>query len=375
MRKNWPISRIDFRIIPIVLALMIIGFFVIASMSKEGISEDRVFWTSLVKSQARWFLLGWVVFFLSASFDYRYLRSLSPFFYFASILLLIGLFFVSPIQNVHRWYKIFGLGSFQPSEQAKIAFVCFLGWFLERKSGEIASFKTAFQVALITLIPFFLIVKQPDLGTALIFYPIALAVGYVAGIHKGIFRVLSSIGLCFLTFVTLIFTDVLEHEQMRPFFTKLMKEYQYERLNPHTYHQRASQIAIGSGGVFGKGWQKSDFSSKKWLPASHTDSVFAAFGEEFGLLGLSFLLFLFYSLLYFCFQAAAFARDLFGRFLATGLAVYLAMHVLINIGMMCGLFPISGVPLLFVTYGGSSILSAMLALGLIQSVYSRRFMF
>ena len=162
---------------------------------------------------------------------------------------------------------------------------------------------------------------------------------------------------------------------MRPVYTKVLKEYQYERLNPNTYHQKASQIAIAIGGLTGTGWRKGEFSGKKWLPAAHTDSVFAAFGEEFGFVGLVFLLFLFYTLIYFSFQVAAVAKDRFGRYLAAGLAVYLAMHVLINIGMMCALLPISGVPLIFVTYGGSSILTTMAALGLLQSIYTRRFMF
>ena len=108
---------------------------------------------------------------------------------------------------------------------------------------------------------------------------------------------------------------------------------------------------------------------------AHTDSVFAAFGEEFGFVGLIFLLFLFYALIYFSFQVAAVAKDPFGRLLAAGLAAYLAMHVLVNCCMMCALLPITGVPLILVTYGGSSLLTTMAALGLLQSIYSRRFMF
>ena len=162
---------------------------------------------------------------------------------------------------------------------------------------------------------------------------------------------------------------------MRPLFTTFMKEYQYERLNPNSYHQKAAQIAIAVGGLTGTGWGKSEFAGRKWLPMAHTDSVFAAIGEEFGFMGLVFLLFLFYALIYCSFQVAAVARDPFGRLLAAGLAAYLAMHVLVNIAMMCALLPISGVPLIFVTYGGSSLLTTMAALGLLQSIYSRRFMF
>ncbi|MBS0626024.1 MAG: rod shape-determining protein RodA [Verrucomicrobia bacterium] len=369
------ISRIDFRVLPIVACLMAISLLVISSMTANPESERFIFWTPLVKTQVRWFCLGWVVFFLAAGFDYRKLRGWSPFLYVGIVLLLIGLFFVSPIQNVHRWYRIPGVASFQPSEQAKLILVVFLGWFLERKGGRAGSMQTAFEMALLVGLPFLLILKQPDLGTALILYPIALVMGYFGGIRSGVLKFLSACGLAALFVVMLMFVGILSHEQMRPAFTSVIKEYQYERLNPDTYHQKAAQTAIAIGGLTGTGWHKSDFSGRKWLPAAHTDSVFAAFGEEFGFVGLAFLLFLFYALIYFSFQVAAVAKDPFGRLLAAGLAVYLAMHVLANMGMMCALLPISGVPLIFVTYGGSSLLTTMAALGVLQSIYSRRFMF
>jgi rod shape determining protein RodA len=375
MWKSWTFSRIDYRILPIILGLMIISLLVISSMTVEIGDEDPSFWTPLVKTQLRWFSLGWVFFFAISAFDYRNLRGWSLFLYLAIVLLLVGLFFVSPIQNVHRWYRIPGVASFQPSEQAKLILVIFLSWFLERRGSTASSLSTALQMGFVVGIPFFLILKQPDLGTALILYPISLAMGYFAGVHKGVMRCLGMIGIFAICAVSLMFLGVLDHDQMRPLFTKVLKEYQYERLNPNTYHQKASQIAIAIGGVTGTGWHKSDFSGRKWLPAAYTDSVFAAFGEEFGLIGVLFLLFLFYSLIYFSFQVVAVAKDPFGRYLAVGLSVYLAMHVLVNIGMMCALLPISGVPLIFITYGGSSILTTMGALGLLQSIYSRRFMF
>jgi rod shape determining protein RodA len=355
---------------------MAISLLVISSMTGGGSEwEGPVFWTPLVKSQVRWFVLGWAVFFLFSAFDYRKLRDWSLFLYLLTVVLLVGLFFVSPIQNVHRWYKIPLVANFQPSEQAKLILVIALGWFLERKGSNVGNLGTALAVGGIVGIPFLLILKQPDLGTALVLFPIALCMSYFAGIHRGILRFLSGASLAALLLSTMLFLGVLSHERMRPFFTTFLKEYQYERLNPNTYHQKAAQTAIAIGGVTGTGWYKSEFSGRKWLPAAHTDSVFAAFGEEFGTVGLVFLLFLFYALIYCSFQVAAVARDPFGRLLAAGLAAYLAMHVLVNIAMMCALLPISGVPLIFVTYGGSSLLTTMAALGLLQSIYSRRFMF
>ena len=370
------LSRIDFRILPVIAALMGISLLIISSMTAEpGEWEGGMFWTSLVKSQVRWFCLGWIVFLICSAFDYRKLRDWSLFLYIAAIVLLVGLFFTSPIQNVHRWYRIPGIASFQPSEQTKLIVVIALSWFLERRGSQIGTLPTALQMGLIAGLPFLLILKQPDLGTALIFFPIALVMGYFAGVHRGMLRLAVGVGLAALTLVTMMFLGVLDHEKMRPGFTTVLKEYQYERLNPNTYHQKAAQTAIAIGGLTGTGWHKGDFSGRKWLPAAHTDSVFAAFGEEFGFMGLVFLLFLFYTLIYFSFQVALAAKDPFGRFLASGLAVYLAMHVLFNIGMMCALLPISGVPLILVTYGGSSLLTTMAALGLLQSIYSRRFMF
>jgi rod shape determining protein RodA len=155
----------------------------------------------------------------------------------------------------------------------------------------------------------------------------------------------------------------------------VMKDYQFDRLDPHTHHQKSAAIAIGIGGLTGTGWRKSEYTSGGWLPAAYTDSVFPAFAEEFGFVGLVLMLMLFYALLYFSFQVTAVAKDHFGRLLSAGITVYLAMHILVNIGMMIGMLPITGVPLVLVTYGGSSSLSTMMALGILQSIYSRRFMF
>lgn len=366
------LSRIDFAIFPFVLALMASSWLVIGSMTSDS---DMGFWTPFVKGQMRWSLLGWGTFCCFAALDYRRLREWSPFLYLLFLGLLLGLFFVSPIQNVHRWYKIPGLMSFQPSEQAKIVLILSLAWFFERRHATIASWSTALQGMGLCILFFFCIVKQPDLGTALLLVPISLCMGYFAGIHKAVLYTIS-VGILVLSIVSaLIFTGMISQETLRPIALRFLKEYQYERFTPNTYHQIAAQNAIAIGGTTGLGWKKGEFAGKKWLPAAHTDSVFAAIGEEFGTIGLVFLLLLFYGLIYRSFRVVATARDLFGRFLAAGLSAYLAMHVWINVAMMSALLPISGVPLLFVTYGGSSLVTTMAALGLLQSIYSRRFMF
>ena len=368
------LSRIDYRTVPLVLALMWISMMVISSMTGGG--DADIFLTKSVKIQIQWFMIGWVVYFFCVGMDYRKLRSWSWVLYGVILLLLVGLFFTAPIQNVHRWYKIPFLGrEFQPSEYAKLIVVIALSCFLESKGRRVSSWSTAFQALAIVLFPFFLILKQPDLGTSLVLFPIVLVMFYIGGINKKVVAAMSIFGVAALLFVGMMFTGVLSHEGLRPYATKFLKEYQYERLNPHTYHQKAAQNAIGLGGVTGTGWHKSEFSGREWLPAAHTDSVFAAYAEEFGLIGIFLILLFFFGLIYFSFQVTAGAKDMFGRLLSAGITVYLAVHIIFNIGMMCGFLPITGVPLILVTFGGSSVVSVMMALGISQSIYSRRFMF
>jgi len=372
------LMRIDFRMVPVVLALMLISLLVIAPNSvvqtPDGLLESL--WTPVVKSQIKWFVLGSLVFGFFAGFDYHKLREWTWVLYALMLFLLVGLFFTDSIQRVHRWYRVPILGmSFQPSEYAKLIVVISLSWFLERKKATAESWTTALQAAVIVGVPFLLILKQPDLGTALVLYPITLVMFYFGNVRPSIIKAMSWAGGALLIVVALLFLNIVPHDTARPYATLLLKDYQFDRLDPDTHHQRAAATAIAVGGVAGTGWGKSEYTGGGWLPAPYTDSVFPAFGEEFGFLGLLLLLLLLYALIYFSFQVTAVAKDHFGRLLSAGVSVYLAMHILVNIGMMCGFLPITGVPLVLVTYGGSSVLCTMTALGILQSIYSRRFMF
>jgi rod shape determining protein RodA len=371
------LTRIDFRTIPLLLILMLISILVIAATTGEAtdLGEETLF-TPMAKSQMRWFAMGWGVYLFFAGLDYRKLKEWTWFLYFGMLVLLFGLFFVPAIQNVHRWYKIPIINfAFQPSEYAKLIVVMTLSLYLENKGREAYRKRTMLMSMLIVFIPLILILKQPDLGTALVLYPIALVMFYFGGIKKKVITVMSLMAIAGLVFVSMMFLGFISHDEFRPYATKVIKDYQYERLNPHTYHQEASQTAIALGGWTGSGWHKSEFTGHQWLPAAHTDSVFAAFSEEFGLIGVFFLLLFFFGLIYFSFQITAVANDRFGRLLSAGITTYLAMHMIVSMGMMCGFLPITGVPLMLITYGGSSVLSTMTALGILQSIYSRRFMF
>jgi rod shape determining protein RodA len=371
------IKRIDLRSFLIVILVMMISLLVIAATTQDNLdfSEPR-FFTRATVMQLQWFFLGWIVYFLCAGLDYHYLRQWTWVLYFFTVLSLFGLFFTTPIQNVRRWYRIPGIGrEFQPSEYAKLVMVMALSWFLEKQGRLVHTAKATLQAIAIVFVPFVLILKQPDLGSALVLYPTALVMFYLGGVRKGVVQVMGVMGACGLVVCALFFSGIISHEAMRPYVTKVIKEYQYERLNPQTYHQKAATTAIALGGATGTGWARSEFTGRKWLPAAHTDSVFAAFAEEFGLIGVLVMLLLFFGLIYFSFQVTVLAKDRFGRLLAAGITAYFAIHVILNMGMMCGLLPITGVPLPLVTYGGSSMLATMGALGILQSIYSRRFMF
>lgn len=365
--------RLNFKIVPLIFILMGISLLVISSVT-SGLEE--AFLSMYVKSQIKWFILGWAVFILCSVIDYTKIREWTWFLYVFMLFMLLGVFFTSSINNVHRWYCLPIIGmNVQPSEFAKLIVVLSLGWLLEKNSYQSFRYKVVVKVLFLVGIPFFLILKQPDLGTALVLFPIMLVMSFLGNLHKGFIRLVGLFSLIGGIFIALIYLDIVSHEQMKPIFTKFLKEYQYERLNPNTYHQRASKTAIAIGGMTGSGWKQSNFSGKKWLPAAHTDSVFSAFGEQFGLIGMFFLFLIYGLLIFFSFQVAEVAKDLYGKLLASGLAVYLSMHILLNIGMMCGILPISGVPLVLITYGGSSTLVNMAALGILQNIYSKRFMF
>lgn len=372
------ISRMDFRMVGVILCLMLVSLLVISAQSTPHLDDpwQEGFWSPEVKKQMEFFAVSWGVYLFFACFDYNKLREWTWIVYVLALFSLIGLFFTDSIQRVHRWYRIPGLGfSFQPSEYAKLVVVMTLSWFLERRRDRTREWSTVLGSGLIVGIPFLLILKQPDLGSALVLFPITLVMFYYGDLPPWMTRTMAIFGGTLILIVALFFTGLIPHEEFRPYATTVLKDYQYDRLKPHNFHQEASLTAIAVGGLMGAGWKKGEFSGGGWLPAPYTDSVFPAFAEEFGFLGVLLLMVLFYALIYCGVQVTTVAKDPFGRLLSAGISVYLAMHILVSIGMMCGFLPITGVPLVLVTYGGSSVLATMTALGILQSIYCRRFMF
>jgi rod shape determining protein RodA len=369
--------RIDWRVVFIILLLQCVSLVTISSYSRDLFDQDTdLFMTATCRSQCKWFAMGWGLFFFFSAFDYNKLREWAWLLYAIALIALLGLFFVDPIQRVHRWYRLPLVGfNFQPSEYTKLGVIIAMSWFLERRASASESLVTGIGAVLIAGIPFLLILKQPDLGTALVLYPLALVMGYFGNLHPLFLRLGAGLGLLIACLIFFMFSGIVSQETIHPIASRFLKEYQIERLNPNTHHQKAAMCAIGVGGLCGAGWQSGEYTRGGSLPAPYTDSIFSAFGEEFGFFGLVFLLILFYALLYCSFQVTTLAKEPFGRLLAAGIATLVAVHVIVNIGMLCGMAPITGVPLVLVSYGGSHVLATSIALGILQSIYSRRFMF
>ena len=369
--------RLDFRTLPIILCMMAISLLVIGATTMPIDKEYTSFFDlPFVRSQCKRFALGLIFYAFFAGLDYHKLRQLAWIGYVITPILLIGLFFTTSVRHVHRWYQLPFLGiMFQPSDLAKLTLVIMLSSFLESRGRAVTSTNTFFIALALFSLPFFLILKQPDLGSALVLMTMTIGMLYFGGANPFLVKMMSWLAGSALIFSVMVFLKVIPYEQVSLLGSKVLKNYQIERFNPDSYHHESAKISLALGKIKGSGFGKSTYMGRKYLPAAHTDSVFPAFVEEFGLIGAMIMLGLFFALIYCSFQTTVVAKDHFGQVLAAGISVYLTVHVIINIGMMCGFLPITGVPLLLISHGGSSVICTMSALGILQSVYTRRFMF
>ncbi len=269
--------------------------------------------------------------------------------------------------GAQRWISV-GPVRFQPSEFAKIAAIIALARFLGTKREELKSPRYIVMALALVGTPMLLIASQPDLGTAIVFLPVALVMLYLAGVPR---RTLAIILLCIL--------------MVSPLMWFMLHDYQRTRLlvfmNPNTdpggsgWAIIQSKIAIGSGGLFGKGWGTGPMTNLRFLTASTRDFVFSTIAEEWGFIGATGLLALYVALLGRGLATARLARNRTGTLLAGGLAALIFVHVLVNVGMAMGMMPVVGLPLPFLSYGGSSLLATMLAVGLLMNVRMHRFVF
>lgn len=315
------------------------------------------------KKQAVFVLFGFTLIFFGSHIDFRFLKNASLSLYIV-MLAVLGAVLVwgASIRGTRSW---FGIGAFglQPVELAKLISIIILAKYLARNYQEIYRLRHLVVSVVFIFIPALLIVLQPDMGSVMVLLLVWLAMIIVAGIRWRYFFT-----LCLLSFLG-------GFSGWHWFF----KDYQKERLriflNPqidplgYGYNIIQSIIAIGSGGFLGKGLGYGTQSHLNFLPAKHTDFIFAVIAEEMGFLGIIFVLGFYAFLFWRIYLIAKKAPDNFSRFLSVGIMILFLAHVLINIGMNLGIFPVIGIPLLFLSYGGSNIIVAFLAIGILQNIH------
>lgn len=350
------------------LSLVIAGMGLIALYSAvtAGTQGDEV---ALFNRQLLWYGIGFVVMVVSFFFNYKHLDRFSPAIYTGTVLLLVLVLFFGKMGGGARRWLVFGPLTVQPSEIAKLTVILLLARYYARApttSGY--TLRELVKPLLLTAIPFVLILKQPDLGTAILLGLIAGVMTVFVKIERRAF--FSLLATCALTVPVVWF---------------FLKAYQKQRiltfLNPDRdplgagYHVIQSKIAIGSGMLTGKGFLKGTQNALSFLPEQHTDFIFSVLAEEWGFLGSIAVLAVFFLLIIFGLRVAYGCRDVFGMMVAVGVTGMIFWQVVINVGMVMGLMPVVGVPLPYVSYGGSSIVIMMTSLGLLINIRMRRFMF
>ncbi|HMP71717.1 MAG TPA: rod shape-determining protein RodA [Kiritimatiellia bacterium] len=358
------IRRIDPLFLLGILALVVVGFFFVYSASYRG-DEDTL--TTMTRLQIRWASLGLILFLLTVKTDYRNLQGTAPLIYFLCLVLLVLVLVMGvKISGAYRWLSLMGV-RIQPSEFAKLGVLLMLAAYLGQPGRDMRSVKTLVTVLLLAGIPFALILQQPDLGTAMMLVPMAFVMLFIAGVPIRYLLVMVGIGILLMPLGWFLLDDY-QHERILVFFDP--------GRDPRGagWNKIQSEIAVGSGGLTGKGFLMGTQNILGFLPrtVAPTDFIFSVIAEEAGFLGSVGVILLYAVLLTRGLRAGIRSRDVFGRLLCAGMVTLLFGHVFVNMAMTIGLMPITGLPLPLISYGGSFMICTMIGLGLIQSVYARR---
>jgi len=347
--------RIDFALFGALLLLMGIG---LATLYSAGDLDG-----GLVLAQALRFGLGLTVMFVIARVPPSRLRDWTPWLYAGSVVLLVLVTLLGEGRGAHRWLDL-GFVRFQPSELLKLTMPMMVAWYLDGRPLP-PGWATLGVVGVLIAIPAGLIAEQPDLGTALLIAASGAFGVFLSGIAWW------RIGLLLGGFVALI-----------PIGWPFLHDYQRNRvltlLDPEAdplgkgWHIIQSKIAVGSGGIWGKGWHQGTQSRLEFLPEHTTDFIFSVFAEEWGLVGVVLLLALYVFIIGRCLWIAAEARDTYARLLAGAIAMSLFVYVVVNGGMIAGILPVVGVPLPLMSYGGTSAVSMLAGFGVLMSIHAHR---
>lgn len=368
------IRRFDWTMFGTILVLLLCSILFIFSAGYRN--SDQGF-GGLAVRQLVWAFIGLGCYATTAAFDYHQLKQMHWWIYAVSLSSLILVLFIgTSVYGANRWFSIGGV-MIQPSEFAKLSLIFTLAAWLGDPATDVDELGTFVKAFLIMGVPFLLIVAEPDLGTAMVLLPLILVLLFSAGTPvRPLVILVGAGGLMLLLLVIWLrfFPDTC------PFLTDYQKNRVLVYLNVNQdplgagWNKLQSQIAVGSGGLFGKGYLKGTQNILGFLPrtVAPTDFIYSVVAEETGFTGSTLLLVLYTTVTVRCMRAAVLARELFGRLLAAGIGVLIFTHVFINIAMTVGLMPITGLPLPLMSYGGSFMVTTMAALGLVQSVYLRR---
>ena len=364
MRRFLSFRDFDWTLLGFVMLLSVISIFEIYSATLH------TKFVGFYKQQILWILGGLGAMFIFSLIDYHRLLDFIHWIYGFFLLSLVAVLAVgTKVLGGKRWIKLPGGIHFQPSEWVKLVLIVAVTRYFMNLVGRELSWGDILKAMALVGVPMLLVLKQPDLGTALTYLPILLAGLFLGGIDwkKGAILTLAALLLVGVAFSS----------------SKILKPYQKARLtsflNPDAdpkgegYQIRQSLIAVGDGGVFGRGATKGTQTQGDFLPIPYTDFIFAAFAEEHGFIGCVLVLLLYFLVLMRLIQNAQTASDLPGTFLIMGVVAVLIFQIAVNVGMVLGLMPVTGIPLPLMSYGGSSVLFTFLALGMVMNVRMSRF--
>ena len=362
MHKRW-LRRMDFTLIIAAVAIILMSLVTIGSATHINAASAGGY--GFVQRQGVFAVLNIALAVFLMNFDYKMLQRYGTKLYVVNIVLLLAvMLFGHSALGAQRWIQL-GPITLQPSEFSKVIMIISLAALLEDKVGKLNSLRDLLPIAAFVGLPFVLVLKQPDLGTSLVFIAIFLGMIFAAGVSLKLLGAIFGAGV--------LASPVLWH---------FLKDYQKMRilvfLDPNVdplgsgYHIIQSEIAIGSGQLFGKGLFEGTQSQLDFLPENHTDFIFAVVGEEMGFIGAAFLLLLYLILLWRGIRIAQDASDTFGMLLAVGVTSMLAFHVLVNIGMTMGIMPVTGIPLPLMSYGVSALTTNIMAIALLLNIYMKK---
>lgn len=316
------------------------------------------------KRQMLWVMIGSCILTGSLFISYQKIYEYSYFFYVISLILVALTFVIGIKRNEARCWISLGFMELQPSELMKIAFILSLSRYLQHRTDQ-ETWRGLFPPFLMTIVPLVLILKQPDLGTALLFFPVLFACLFLAGARV---KHLGLILFCGILLLPFVYYNLKVYQQQRIDIFLNQDRLTQEQIRKHGYHLHQSKTAIGSGGWLGQGFQQGTQNRLNLLPERHTDFVFAVIGEEFGFVGCGITLLLYLLLFVACAFIADQTKEPFGRMVVVGVMSLLFAQVFVNTGMTVGLMPITGITLPFISYGGSSLVTSMLAIALVLNI-------